>query len=152
MILIVGFGPAGQRVAEELLAYAAPRLVVLDANSANIQIAQRYGVKTQLGDATQIEVLEHAGVPRAAVIVITLPDPATGRLLLQIARGLAPLAKVFVRSRYHIHRWQFVHSGAHVVVDEEDHVGAMLADEVVTVLNLASPKTSRINGALKADD
>ena len=137
-ILVVGFGPAGQRVAEGLLASARERLVVIDANPKNLETARLYGLATHLGDAARVEVLEHADLYRAEAVVLTLPDPATVRLLVQLIRGLAPSAKVFVRARYHVHRWQLVHAGAHLVVDEEDQVGSRLAAEVAQDLGLAA--------------
>ena len=43
-IFIIGFGPAGQRVAEDLLTNHQDQLVVVDINADNIQIAERYGL------------------------------------------------------------------------------------------------------------
>ena len=65
-ILIIGFGPAGQRVAEGLMDPHQGRIVVVDLSPDNIAIANRYGLTGILGDATQAEVLEHAGIHRAA--------------------------------------------------------------------------------------
>ena len=36
----------------------------------NISIAHHYGLTSVLGDATQTEILEHAGIDRAAVVVL----------------------------------------------------------------------------------
>ena len=60
VILILGFGPAGQRVAEELLAAHRDRLVVVDLNIDNIAVAHRYGILAHVGDATQTDILERA--------------------------------------------------------------------------------------------
>jgi voltage-gated potassium channel Kch len=56
-ILIIGFGPAGQRVAEGLIDPHQGRIVVVDLNPDNISIANRYGLRGILGDATQTEIL-----------------------------------------------------------------------------------------------
>ncbi len=134
-ILILGFGPAGQRVVEELLAGYRDRLVVLDLNIDNIALAQRYGVSAHVGDATQTDILEHVGIHRAQIVVITVPSPTTTRRLIQHIRHLAPSAVLLVRGRYHIHRWELLRAGADVVVDEEDHVGHRLAQEVRQALH-----------------
>ncbi len=129
-ILILGFGPAGQRVAEELLTHHGARLTVIDLSWENVAIAQRYGLTSYVGDATQTDVLEHAGIHRANIVVLTIPSPSTTRHLIAHIRHLAPSAVLLVRSRYHIHRWELLRAGAHVVVDEEDQLGLRLAREV----------------------
>ncbi|MHB8953445.1 MAG: cation:proton antiporter [Pirellulaceae bacterium] len=133
-IFIMGFGPAGQRAAEDLLAAHQNQLVVIDMNTDNILIAERYGLMAHLGDATQSEILEHAGIRRASLIIITVPTPFVSQRLVHLARHHAPGAMIFARARYHMHRWQLTHAGAHVVVDEEDRVGHELAARIREVL------------------
>ncbi|MFH1301323.1 MAG: cation:proton antiporter [Planctomycetota bacterium] len=130
-ILILGFGPAGQRVAGELLQVGLKRIVVIDLNHENLQIAEQYGLKAQLGDATQIEVLEHAGLYRSRLVIITLPSPTICRQIIYLVRQLSPGASLFVRCRYHLHHWQLLAAGADVVVDEEEHVGECLAQHIL---------------------
>lgn len=134
-IFIIGFGPAGQRAAEDLISSHQNQLVVIDINPDNIEIAQRYGLAAHIGDATQSEILEHAGIHRANLVIITVPSPLTSRKLVHLVRQHASGAIIFARARYHVHRWQLVHAGAHVVVDEEDRVGHELAAQVLASLN-----------------
>ena len=134
-ILILGFGPAGQRVAEELLTHHGPRLTVIDLSWENVAIAHRYGLTSYVGDATQTDVLQHAGIHRANIVVLTIPSPSTTRHLIAHIRHLAPSAVLLVRSRYHIHRWELLRAGAHVVIDEEDQLGLRLAREVRRTLS-----------------
>ncbi|HAH48033.1 MAG TPA: hypothetical protein DCM07_24900, partial [Planctomycetaceae bacterium] len=104
-ILILGFGPAGQRVAGELLQVGLKKIVVIDLNHENLHVARQYGLQAQLGDATQIEVLEHAGLYRARLVIITLPSPTIGRQIIHLVRQLAPGTSLYVRCRYHLHHW-----------------------------------------------
>ncbi len=138
LILIVGFGPAGQRAVEDLLNAHQQRLVVVDLNHENVQLATEYGVAAVIGDATRTEILEHAGLHRAAIVVVAIPSPIAARNLVNVVRQLAPHATLVVRSRYHIHRWEFVHAGADVVIDEEDEVGHRLGLEVAQLLGASS--------------
>lgn len=135
MIFILGFGPAGQRAAEDLLAAHESQLVVIDINPDNTQVAERYGLTAHIGDATQTEILEHAKIQRAHLVIITIPTPDISRRLVHLVRHHAPRAMIFARSRYHMHRWQLAHAGADVVVDEEDRVGHELAARVLESLN-----------------
>ncbi|MCO6454928.1 MAG: cation:proton antiporter [Pirellulaceae bacterium] len=129
-ILIMGFGPAGQRIAEDLLAEHRERLVVVDLNIHNVEVAQRYGLRAYLGDGTQTEILYHAGILRSRVVVITVPNPSAMRQLIEHVRHVAPGVRIVARSRYHIYRWEFLRAGAHAVIDEEDQVGVRMALEV----------------------
>ncbi|MEA2062723.1 MAG: cation:proton antiporter, partial [Gemmatimonadota bacterium] len=64
-ILIIGFGPAGQRVAEMLLPHYSKQLLVLDINPSNAEWAQGLGIMFHIGNAQQSEVLEHVQVRQA---------------------------------------------------------------------------------------
>ncbi len=129
-IVIVGFGPAGQRVAEGLMDRHQQQMMAIDLNHDNIAIARRYGIKALLGDATQQEVLHHAGVKEAKAVVLTVPDHATVRHLIQLVRDLAPQVFIVARCRYHVLHWELLAAGAHEVVDEEDQLGRRLAAQV----------------------
>ncbi len=130
LILIVGFGPAGQRVAEGLMDSHERQIEAVDLNPATLEIAHRYGLVAHLGDATHRDILEHAGIYKARVVVITVPDHATTRQLIYLVRDLAPNAFIVARCRYHILHWELLHAGAHEVVDEEDQLGRRLAAQV----------------------
>lgn len=134
-IFIIGFGPAGQRVAEELVPTHLDQLVIIDINQKNIAIAQSKGIAAHIGDATQFEILEHAGIQRANLVVITVPSPLTSTKLIHLVRGHTADAIIFARARYHIHRWQLVQAGAHQIVDEEDRVGHELASKLKAELD-----------------
>lgn len=131
LILILGFGPAGQRVAGELLQAGMKQIVVIDLNHENLRIAKQYGLKSLLGDATQIEVLEHAGLYRSRLVITTLPSPTVCRQIIFMVRQLAPGTALYVRCRYHLHHWQLLAAGADVIVDEEEHVGECLAKHIL---------------------
>jgi CPA2 family monovalent cation:H+ antiporter-2 len=130
LILIVGFGPAGQRVAEGLMDSHQEKLVAIDLDPDQIEIARRDNLAAHVGDATHRDILEHAGIYRACAVVITVPDHATTRHLIHLVRDLVPEAFVIARCRYHILNWELLHAGAHEVVDEEDQLGVLLAAQV----------------------
>jgi len=106
------------------------QIVVVDLNLGNIEIAQRYSLKAHPGDATQREILEHAGIYEARAVVVTVPDHATTRHLICLVRDLTPHAFIAARCRYHVLHWDLLHAGADEVVDEEDQLGRRLAAQV----------------------
>jgi CPA2 family monovalent cation:H+ antiporter-2 len=149
-LVIVGFGPAGQRVAESLMGSPDLPMLVVDLYPSNAEHAEAYGLETHLGDATREEILEGAHVRTAAAVAVTVPDPGQARQIVQLVRSLSPDAVVVVRSRYHIHRWQLDVVGAHAVVDEENEVGLRIAEEVSR--RLTSTASSSEVSLLEHDD
>ena len=126
-ILIIGFGPAGQCVAETLIGKHREKILILDQNQRNAASASRMGLAVQVGSGASPETLEHAHIELADVVVITIPDPHTVRQIIHACRSLNPNAKLIVRSRYHVYRWELMLTGATEVIDEEEQVGHRLA-------------------------
>ena len=137
-LLLVGFGPAGQQVAAEIGQKFTGRGDVVDLNPRICRLAPDYGLRGHVGDAAQAEVLEHAGLLRATVLIVTLPVPEAARQVIGVARSLNPSLTIIARSRYHVTRWELMLAGAEVVVDEEEHVGRQLALEAMQMLGEAS--------------
>ena len=135
-ILIIGFGPAGQRATKKRL-YSRHKqdLVVLDLNQRNVRIAESYGLECMVGDARLREVLEHAHLNKALAALITVPDPESCRMIVHLCKTLSPETRVFARARYHVMQWDLILSGAEAVVSEEDHVGTRLADEMLAAIH-----------------
>jgi CPA2 family monovalent cation:H+ antiporter-2 len=131
-VILVGYGPAGQRVGEALLNRRIP-FTVLDLNPLTVAVAGDR-IRIALGDATQEEILIHAGVRTADAVVVTTPDPAATRTILRQVKALAPGVQVIARARYHIYAQPLRHQGASVVVDEEEGVGQLLADQTLQFL------------------
>ncbi|MHB1157005.1 MAG: cation:proton antiporter [Phycisphaerales bacterium] len=141
-IVIVGFGPAGQRVAEALIGEYRARITVVDTNPRNIDHARSYGLAVQIGDATRQDVLEHLGLGNVKVVVIALPDATACRQIIHLCRQINANVTVVARARYHVFRWELMLAGAQVVVDEEDQVGVTLAGEAKQMLGAADAKAN----------
>lgn len=137
-IVLVGFGPAGQRVAESLMEEHSEAMLVVDINPRNAAIAQRYSLRTLVGNANQSEVLEQAGIHWARVIVVTVPDPTESKQIINLCRAMNSGVRVVVRARYHAYRWELQLAGADAVIDEEEQVGLRLAAEVRKTLRDSS--------------
>jgi CPA2 family monovalent cation:H+ antiporter-2 len=139
-VLIVGFGPAGQAVAESLRYRGLP-VDVVDLNPRVVESAAAFGCTGHIGDAAQPEVLEHAGLHHVQAVVITLPLAGTATSVIEIVRALEPDVRMLVRARYHVARWQLRFAGADVVVDEEEQVGRRLAAELNRQIRLTAADT-----------
>ena len=124
-VIVVGYGPAGQRSAEVLRGSSLP-ISVLDLNPGLASMARDDGFEAYVGDGTHPEVLEHLHVASAAVVVVTLPDPRAAEKAVRAIRCQAVGVPVMVRSRYHRHAETLESAGASAVVDEEQEVGSLL--------------------------
>ena len=133
-IIIVGFGPAGLRVVENLAEKHAGRIVVVDINPKNAKSAKAYGVDFIIGDAGNIEVLERAGIRCAEAVVITLPDPDVAQRIILLCRDLSPGVRIVSRVRYDMYAQNILKSGANAIVNEEEYVGTHLAEETAKML------------------
>ncbi|MFO7710035.1 MAG: cation:proton antiporter [Desulfobacterales bacterium] len=147
-VFIIGFGPSGRKVAKALLEYGL-KPEVIELNPASVSAARAMGLKIHLGEASNTDILAHAGVTASCVIVITVPDPRTAKRILQGVHALSPAASVIVRSRYNISTMDFWELGASFVVDEEQVVGQELARQVIEFLKEADPE--KIACALPVD-
>jgi CPA2 family monovalent cation:H+ antiporter-2 len=134
---IVGFGPAGQRVAATMLERGL-RPFVIEMNPKTARIARERGLKVHLGDAAFGEILSHAGVQNASIMVVTLPDPRTARLVISNIRLTAPQATIIARGRYHISIPELEKAGSRFVVDEENGVGNAMAQKITECMRQGS--------------
>jgi CPA2 family monovalent cation:H+ antiporter-2 len=128
-VVIIGFGPAGQ-VAVQPFCGRTSRVLVVDLNRAGIRAARNMGLETVLGDATQREVLEHAHVQAAKVVVITIPHFESAMTILGQVRRLAPNAHLVVRSRYLQQTVDYVNAGADVAIGDEEEMGKSLGRHI----------------------
>jgi CPA2 family monovalent cation:H+ antiporter-2 len=137
-VFIVGFGPAGRKVARALLEKGI-RPHVIELNPRSVKAALRMGLKVHLGDASHADIVTHAGIHAACVIVVTVPDPRSAKRILQNIHALSPGSSVIVRSRYHIATRELWELGAAFAVDEENVVGRELARQVIDFLQDSDP-------------
>lgn len=140
-VYIVGFGPAGRKVARALLELGIQPHVI-ELNPRSVKAASRMGLNVHLGDAAHADIVTHAGIQGACVIVVTVPDPRTAKRVLQNIHAMSPSSSVIVRSRYHIATPELWEMGAAFAVDEENVVGRELARQVVQFLKDADPETT----------
>jgi CPA2 family monovalent cation:H+ antiporter-2 len=140
-LFIVGFGPAGRKVARALLEKGI-RPHVIELNPRSLKAALRMGLAVHMGDASQADIIAHAGIHGACVIVVTVPDPRSAKRILQNIHALSPGSSVIVRSRYHIATRELWELGATFAVDEENVVGRELARQVIDFLRDSDPDSA----------
>ena len=117
-VVIVGFGFNGRSLARVLrdtgIAYRA-----IDANGRVARQERRAGEHVMYGDGASPEVLHHAGIERARVLVVAISDAAATRRIVAAARRLNPQVHIIVRTRYVREMRSVLDLGGGEVVPEE---------------------------------
>jgi CPA2 family monovalent cation:H+ antiporter-2 len=124
-ILVIGFGVAGRGALAGVDPTAAA-VSVVEMRSDTIEAARAAGYHCVLGDATNEEVLDHAGVRTAKLVVITPPSRDICLAVLALARAMVPGATFIARSRYASWVPALQTAGATTVACDEQSVGAVL--------------------------
>lgn len=117
-LIIVGFGPSGQK-----LALAAKNAgifhIIIEMNPETVRGEKAKGQPIIYGDASQEAVLKHVGIEAARVIVVVISDPAATRRVTEVGRRLNPGACIIVRTRFIKEVEPLYKLGASEVIPEE---------------------------------
>lgn len=117
-VIVVGYGLAGRSLARVLRSVELPYSVI-ELNGDVVKRARREGEPILFGDATRRDVLEAAGLSRAAAVVFVVSDLDAVRRSIALVRALAPRAHVVVRTRQQAHIEELTAAGADEVIAEE---------------------------------
>lgn len=113
--LICGFGRVGRMLARDLSAAAFP-FVVIDSCEQRLTEAQALGYLTVLGNASDEQILETAGIKRARVLATVLPDDAANVFITLSARELNGTLEIIARAEDPATEKKLIRSGANRVV------------------------------------
>jgi CPA2 family monovalent cation:H+ antiporter-2 len=117
-VIIVGYGLNGRNLARVLRTVGVP-YTILDLQADVVKKAKAEGEKINFGDATRRDVLIHAGIDRAWVLVLALSDPPAARRAVRQARQCNPNLHIIVRTRYTSEITELTGLGANEVIPEE---------------------------------
>jgi K+:H+ antiporter len=134
-VIIVGYGLNGRNLARVLNETEIPHLA-LDLDGDTVRRESRHGVPIYYGDATNPNVLRHAKIEEAKVLVVAISDPFITRRTVQVAKVLNPRIRVVVRTRY-LRELEELHDiGADDVVPEEFETSIEIFALVLRTYNL----------------
>ncbi len=96
-VVLCGFGRVGSAVGEALETFGV-RYVAVETDPDAVRALRARGIPSLYGDAAHAQLLEAAGVPRAALVVMTLPDAEHARLVVTRVRAINPRVPVLARA------------------------------------------------------
>ncbi len=117
-VIVIGYGLSGRNLTRVLANVGIP-FVVVETNSQTVLAERKKNVPILYGDAAHEEVLHHAGIARARVVVIAISDAAASRRVAAGCRHANRDAHIVVRSRYVRDMPALLGLGASEVVPEE---------------------------------
>jgi CPA2 family monovalent cation:H+ antiporter-2 len=117
-VIIVGYGVNGRHLARAAKKGAIP-YVIIEMNPETVRRERESGEPIFYGDATQEEILAHANIKEARILVVVINDPAAVRRITTLAHRLNPKVHIIVRTRYVNELTPLFELGANDVVPEE---------------------------------
>jgi len=117
-IIIVGFGLGGRNVAKAAKSAGIP-YVVTEMNPETVREEREKGEHIHYGDATRSQVLLHAGIRTAKVLLVVISDPIATRRIISQARRENPHLHIITRTRYVGEIAELADLGADEVISEE---------------------------------
>lgn len=97
--LLIGFGIANQNLASAFSALGLP-FKIIEANYESVKKFQTQNLPINFGDATSTEVLHHAGLEQARLVVIAVTGAPIVRAVVNAIRRLRPDIPIVVRIEY----------------------------------------------------
>jgi CPA2 family monovalent cation:H+ antiporter-2 len=134
-VIICGFGVSGRNVARVLKLHRI-RYLAMELNSEIISRERASGEPIYFGDCNDVEILAHAGIQEARVIVFAISDPFTIPRAVRLARQLNPDLTILARTKYVAETDRLLELGATEVVSEEFEATMELVTCILGVYNL----------------
>ncbi len=124
-VILCGFGRVGSAIGEALESFDIP-YVVIELDPDIIAGLTARGVPCLFGDAAHRRLLEHAGVERAVLAVVTVPETDRARLAVRALRQLRPKLPILVRFHEATAREGLMRAGADELIQPETEAAATL--------------------------
>jgi voltage-gated potassium channel len=124
--IVCGFGRVGRQVARDLYA-ARARYVVIDSDGRNRQLAETHGMQFIEGDATDDDVMRHAGIDRARGLIACADSDADNVFITLTARGLRDDISIVARAAVEDTERKLLRAGADRVISPYKASGTEMA-------------------------
>jgi CPA2 family monovalent cation:H+ antiporter-2 len=135
-VVVVGCGRVGSHIVDVMGELDVPHLVI-DFHVGRIERLAKRGIPTLLGDTANSDILTHAALERARLLVVTLPEEAAAELTVAAARDIAPNLPILARAATRAGVKRLSDLGAQLVIHPELEGGLQVLRH--TLLQLGFP-------------
>ncbi len=134
-VIVCGYGRSGQNLAWLLEQENIPSLA-LDLDPVRVRDARDAGKSVVYGDCARRDVLEAAGLHRAAALVVSFNDTTATLRILEITRQVRPDMPVIVRTMDDAELERLKSAGATEVVPESLEGSLMMGSHLLMLLGV----------------
>ena len=129
-IIIVGAGKVGWNLTRELLAKGHEVTVIENQRDRYLTVEQELEHNVQYGDASELWVLERAGISRADMVIAVTGDDEDNMLICQVAKEKYLVERIIARVNNPRNREHFELLGIRPVVSATDLILRLIEHEV----------------------
>lgn len=129
-IVILGYGRVGQWVGNILKKANIPYLVV-EYNPQIVRELKLEEKKVVFGDPADIDVLDYAQVDKAKMVVLTIPDTLTQKLVVANCRSLNPGIEIICRSHIKEDHEELKSLGVNFIIQPEFEAALSISHRIL---------------------
>jgi CPA2 family monovalent cation:H+ antiporter-2 len=129
-VIIAGYGVNGRNLAKVLKHLKIPHIVI-ETNPFTVGTEKKRGEHIIFGDASKPEVLHHALIEKARIMVVAISDAAASRRIASMVRQLNPSIHLIVRTRYIMEVEPLFKLGVNEVIPEEFETSVEILSRVL---------------------
>lgn len=149
-LVIVGYGLNGRSLAKVAKAGTIPYRII-DMNPDTVAKEREKGEPIFFGDATSPEILTHAGIETARILVIVINDSLSTRAVTSLARQMNRNLFIIVRTRFTTEATTLLELGADEVIPEEFETSVEIFTRVLKKYLISQRTIDRFVQEIRAD-
>ena len=134
-VILCGFGRVGQTIAR-FLEMEGIRYLAIDDDPIRVERARAMGQPVIFGSARKMKLLEHLGIDRAALLIVSFDDPRSAVEIVSQIRHERQELPILVRTRDDAQLKALQEAGATEVIPETLEASLMLVSHVMASLGL----------------
>ena len=146
--VICGWGRVGRTVARALEARGFG-YVVIEEHRRTVEALRERGVRAFYGDIADAELLRHAGIDRARVLVFAAYDPPAAEFAVEHSRQVNPRIEIVVRVETPDEARRLLERGATQTVEGERELAVQMARYTLRRFGVTSREVDAITQGLR---
>ncbi len=149
-LVIVGYGLNGRNVSRAAR-FAGIPYSIIDINPDTVRSERNKGEIIHYGDAGEEEILSHANVEEAMILVSTLPMAGDSKRIIRAARKLNPHIHIIIRSRFVRDMKEMFELGADEVIPEEFETSVEIFTRVMAKYLVPHEEIEKLVAEVRSD-
>lgn len=139
-VIILGHGRVGREV-RNLLDMTDMEYVVVDIDRKTIDELEKSMKNSIYADPADEDVLKSAGVKKAKILVVALPDSFSQKVIIRSALTLNPKLIVLCRSHIDEDKYELVNLGVNTIIIPEFEAGLRMGKKVLELSGFSEKET-----------